>query len=79
MGCKPKDAARLFRIQMKDSFAVASAKGVAEHLVAAMMPAVDAPKAGQDPCSQELRRDDMLRVARHMATSARSSLSVQAQ
>ena len=77
-GCKPKDAARLFRMHMKDSFADASAKGVAGHLVAAMMPTIDAPKAGQDLCSQELRRDDMLRVARHMAMSARSSLLVQA-
>ena len=64
---------------MKDSFAVASAKGVAEHLVAAMMPTVDAPKPGQDLCSQELRRDSMLRVAQQMATSAGSGLLVQAQ
>ena len=59
---------------MKDSFAVATAKGIAEHLVAAMLPTFDAPKAGQDPCSQELRRDNMLKFAQHMAASARSSL-----
>ena len=73
-GCKPRDAARLFRMHMKDSFAVASAKGIAEHLVAAMIPTVDAPKPGQHPCSQELSRDNMLRVAQHMATMAGSSL-----
>ena len=73
-GCKPRDAARFFRIRMKDSFAVASAKGIAEHLMTAMMPIFDAPKPGQDPCSQELRRDNMLRVAQHMASMAGNGL-----
>ena len=39
-----------------------------------MIPTVDAPKPGQDPCSRELSRDNMLRVAQHMASMAGSSL-----